>query len=248
MPRTLALSSLPSPARDSRIAFAARVLASVLALAATIALAATPAFAANRLETPGPEAVLLAKSWPDHRIVLDAKCLGLDGGRYACQLRSDPKPASVPSAEWDRLAAAVRSGDTVNVRLALGILPTETQPNVAKVLHDWHLDTPATVMVGLTHAGSQWTVAPSPLTAAGFSSVDKLKADLRAAVPSMEQWGADHSTYAGATATTLRTYDRALNRNIVVYASKNTYCLSLSASGVTVAYHQGGTVVFGRCR
>jgi hypothetical protein len=102
-------------------------------------------------------------------------------------------------------------------------------------------------MVGLTHAGSQWRLAPSPLTATGFSSVDKLKADLRSAIPSIEQWGVDHGTYAGATAAKLRAYDRALNPRIVVVASKQTYCLALAAGGVSMAYRQGDTVVFGRC-
>src|SRR5262249_44109963 len=126
-------------------------------------------------------------------------------------------------------------------------VPTDTQPKVAKILHDWHLDAPATVMVGLTHAGSRWTVAASPLTASGFSSVDKLKASLRAAVPSMEQWAMDHGNYEGATAAKLRGYDRRLASNLVVVSSKTTYCLSITTGGVTMAYHQGGTPVFGHC-
>jgi hypothetical protein len=48
---------------------------------------------------------------------------------------------------------------------------------------------------------------------------------VRAAVPAMEAYNADHNTYAGATVKKLRRYDYGIRGIKVVRATKRTYCI-----------------------
>jgi hypothetical protein len=64
--------------------------------------------------------------------------------------------------------------------------------------------------------------------------------NLRASIPAIEAWNADHDTYAGATLDTLRrAYDYGLADIVVVRASRKTYCIESTVDGVT--YSKAGS-------
>lgn len=58
--------------------------------------------------------------------------------------------------------------------------------------------------------------------------------NLRASIPAIEAWNADHGTYVGATLDTLRrNYDYGLKEVVVVRAGRTTYCIESTVDGVT---------------
>ena len=67
------------------------------------------------------------------------------------------------------------------------------------------------------------------------------QANLRAAVPGMEAYNADHATgYAGVTLTKLQeSYDAGIENVAIVKANSTTYCVENSAP-TTVTYHKSG--------
>jgi hypothetical protein len=63
--------------------------------------------------------------------------------------------------------------------------------------------------------------------------------NVRAAIPALEAWNADHGTYTGATLAKLRKqYDYGLADVRVVFATRNDYCLE-SRVGDEVASKHG---------
>jgi hypothetical protein len=63
--------------------------------------------------------------------------------------------------------------------------------------------------------------------------------NVRAAIPALEAWNADHGTYTGATLAKLRQqYDYGLENVRVVFATRNDYCLE-SRVGNAVASKRG---------
>jgi hypothetical protein len=60
-------------------------------------------------------------------------------------------------------------------------------------------------------------------------------AKIRAAIPALEAWRADHNTYEGATLARLRKYDYGIGNVEVVYASRNDYCLESRVGGAVVS-------------
>jgi len=67
------------------------------------------------------------------------------------------------------------------------------------------------------------------------------QANVRAAVPGMEAFAADHTTgYTGATSATLQaSYDAGIKNVTIRAATQGGYCLENSVPG-TVTYHKSG--------
>jgi hypothetical protein len=74
--------------------------------------------------------------------------------------------------------------------------------------------------------------------------------NLRAAIPAIEAWNADHGTYAGMTIEKLRAkYDYGIPTEVkIVRASKDAYCIESSVGGETYSFRgPGGPLASGRC-
>jgi type IV pilus assembly protein PilA len=82
---------------------------------------------------------------------------------------------------------------------------------------------------------------PSYLSFRVRANVSAAKANVRAAVPGMEAFNADHSTgYKGVTLTILKaSYDQGIKNVKIVRANATTYCLENTLPG-TVIYHKVG--------
>jgi surface antigen len=73
-------------------------------------------------------------------------------------------------------------------------------------------------------------------------------ARVRSAIPALEAWYADHNGYTGATLAGLRTYDRAIQRVRVVFATRADYCLESRVGGKVASKHgPGGDLVQTAC-
>ena len=73
--------------------------------------------------------------------------------------------------------------------------------------------------------------------------------NLRAAIPAIEAWNADHGTYAGMTVAKLRTkYDYGVPDVKIAKAMKTVYCIESSVAGETYSYRgPGGPIARGGC-
>ncbi len=92
---------------------------------------------------------------------------------------------------------------------------------------------------------------PSYLSFRLRANVSAAKANVRAAVPGMEAFNADHSTgYKGVTLTILQaSYDQGIKNIKVVRANATTYCIQNTVPG-TVSYHKvgpSGDIISGVC-
>ena len=92
---------------------------------------------------------------------------------------------------------------------------------------------------------------PSYLSFRTRANVSAAKANVRAAVPGMEGFNADHSTgYTGVTLTKLQqSYDAGIKNIKIVRANSTSYCIQNTVPG-TVTYHKGGpsgAIVAGVC-
>jgi hypothetical protein len=70
---------------------------------------------------------------------------------------------------------------------------------------------------------------------------------VRAAIPALEAYNADHGTYRGVTLGALRQYDMGVTGVRIVRATATSYCLESTGSG---AYHKvgaAGEIVAGAC-
>jgi hypothetical protein len=87
------------------------------------------------------------------------------------------------------------------------------------------------------------TVAPPPV------NYGDAQTNLRAAIPGIEAWNADHGTYAGMTVKKLRAkYDYGIPDIKIVRASKSSYCVESTAAGETWSYRgPAGPLARGRC-
>jgi len=99
----------------------------------------------------------------------------------------------------------------------------------------------------LLAAGCLWTSAG----ASGYGSGDPAagaEANVRAAIPALEAYNADHGSYAGVTLAALRGYDPGVSGVRVVRANGTTYCLQSTFQGAT-AHKDGpaGAIVRGAC-
>jgi hypothetical protein len=70
---------------------------------------------------------------------------------------------------------------------------------------------------------------------------------VRAAIPALEAYNADHSTYKGVTLGALKQYDAGVSGVRIARATATTYCLESTASPV---FHKAGPaapIIAGRC-
>ena len=66
------------------------------------------------------------------------------------------------------------------------------------------------------------------------TAASQAQTNVRASIPALEAWFADHGTYAGATLDLLRkNYDYGLKGVAVVRADRRTYCIESKVDGVT---------------
>jgi hypothetical protein len=74
-------------------------------------------------------------------------------------------------------------------------------------------------------------------------------ADVRSAIPDMEAYYSDHSSFRGTTLAALRSYDSGVPRTIsVVTATAENYCIESNVDGTTASVSgPGGTVKPGAC-
>ena len=71
---------------------------------------------------------------------------------------------------------------------------------------------------------------------------------VRNAIPAIEAYWADHSTYAGLTLTKIRAYDSSIRGVAVKRAGKNGYCIQSTLAGPVVHYDgPAGPLRRGRC-
>src|ERR671926_1055209 len=82
---------------------------------------------------------------------------------------------------------------------------------------------------------------PSYLSFRSRAQNSAAQANVRAAVPGMEAYNADHATgYAGVTLTILQqSYDAGIKNVRVVRANNTSYCIQNTSPG-TVTYFKGG--------
>jgi hypothetical protein len=74
--------------------------------------------------------------------------------------------------------------------------------------------------------------------------------NVRAAIPALEAWNADHGGYEGATLAKLRRqYDYGLHDATVVFATRADYCLESRVGNAVASKHgPGGEVLPQSCR
>jgi type IV pilus assembly protein PilA len=92
---------------------------------------------------------------------------------------------------------------------------------------------------------------PSYLSFRTRANVSAAKANVRAGVPGMEAFNADHATgYSGVTLTKLQvSYDAGIKNIKIVRATSTSYCIQNTVPGTTT-YHKGGPsgdIVSGVC-
>ena len=92
---------------------------------------------------------------------------------------------------------------------------------------------------------------PSYLSFRGRANISAAKANVRAAVPGMEAFNADHATgYTGAHLTKLQvSYDAGIKNVTIKRVNQTTYCVENTVPG-TVTYHKvgpSGDIVSGGC-
>jgi len=85
-------------------------------------------------------------------------------------------------------------------------------------------------------ASSSQSSATVTYSSAGDASV--ALANLRASIPAVEAWYADHGTYAGMAVDKLRTqYDYGIALDLkIVRATKKAYCVESTVAGETWSY------------
>ena len=81
---------------------------------------------------------------------------------------------------------------------------------------------------------------PSYLSFRNRAEVAAAKANVRAAIPGVEAFYADHASgYSGLTLAELQTIDAGIKNVSVVTASTTTYCIE-STNNANVVYHKNG--------
>ncbi len=93
---------------------------------------------------------------------------------------------------------------------------------------------------------------PSYLSFKTRANKSAAQANVRAAVPGVEAYNADHATgYTGVTLTKLQqSYDAGIKDVKVVRANTTSYCVENSNPPATIRYHKGGPnggIVSGPC-
>ena len=89
----------------------------------------------------------------------------------------------------------------------------------------------------LVAAGCFWTGPVTGGSGSGDASAGA-EANVRAAIPALEAYNADHGTYSGVTLRALQRYDAGVTHVRIVRATKSTYCLQSTFRSTT--FHKAG--------
>jgi hypothetical protein len=110
-------------------------------------------------------------------------------------------------------------------------------------------DEPGGVRVTLPDGGVAFVPEESYERLQADEAAGEARSTVRAAVPAIEAWYADHGTYAGATTERLRAIDFGIPERLrVVSAGAESYCVETTVDGHS-AHMKGptGPVADGRC-
>jgi hypothetical protein len=99
----------------------------------------------------------------------------------------------------------------------------------------WGLLPLAAALLALTGCHDYWGTSSSGSGSATYGS-DASAESVRAAIPAIEAYRADHGSYAGLTVEVLRSYDNAIGDFSIVVAKKASYCIESTAGGTTYSY------------
>lgn len=89
------------------------------------------------------------------------------------------------------------------------------------------------------HCGTRGAVVPRPASPPSTPpNLTTAEQRLRAAVPAIEAYAADHAGYAGMTLAALQKYDAGIVDIVIVRASRDTYCIE-SGAGPDM-FHRNG--------
>jgi hypothetical protein len=239
-----------------------RAMAYSLGITALVVVALTDGasahgFSGARWTSARAESTMSAATWPDHRIVIGQTCVGIDpvdrgtaeiSAHLACRLNIYLRPATVPLARWDTMAAAFRRHDIATVYALLGVPVGSSAAMVQAAAEKWGLKSVRAVAVGVAvRSASSWAPTRSAIPAGSFDLALQQRRELLAAIPAVEAYNADHGSYAGLSLAKLRKIDSnesALLRIIV--ATKTAYCVQL---GTPTWFERGpgGAPTLGHC-
>jgi hypothetical protein len=103
------------------------------------------------------------------------------------------------------------------------------------------------VPLPLLAAGCLWAGTPSSGYGSGDASASA-ESEVRAAIPAIEAWNADHGTYKGVTLRGLHSYDAGVTGVRIVRATRVSYCIESLGDGVTASKTgPGGDIVDRPC-
>ena len=138
---------------------------------------------------------------------------------------------------WQIVTVTALSALLVGVGAGRYLLPAKSEPEGVKV------DLPD---------GSGTLYLRDQPTADDFerrATTSEVQANVRAAIPALEAYNADHGGYTGATLENLRaSYDAGIKDVALVRADRMTYCIE-SSVGSAVYHKEGpaGDIVEGHC-
>ena len=108
----------------------------------------------------------------------------------------------------------------------------------------------AVVHIGRGATNETKTVASVAVTMPAASAKQAAAGNVRAAIPSLEAFYAEHGTYSGATVVALRRdYDTGLSPTVKLgWVETGRYCLESTVEGQTASVTMpGGEIVLGGC-
>ena len=121
----------------------------------------------------------------------------------------------------------------------------------------WHVVALIAVVAGvigytrLGHAAKSTTetIASNALAIPSQASLTVAEQNVQQALPALQSYFTEHGTYAGASATALRSYNGGLSPTLqVVGASATAFCVEDTVDGATAdAVSTSGPVAAGRC-
>jgi type IV pilus assembly protein PilA len=145
----------------------------------------------------------------------------------------------------DRALSFALTGEALPADIAVShrLQHTKEQPTMTKRMrHGEHGFTLIELLVVIIILGVLLAIAiPSYLSFRGRANKSAAQANVRAAVPGMEAFNADHSTgYVGVNLAKLQgSYDAGIKNVTIRAATLGGYCLENTSPG-TVTYHKSG--------
>ena len=95
-------------------------------------------------------------------------------------------------------------------------------------------------------SGCFWGGGTGSTGSSGYGSYDG-ETRVRAAIPALEAYNADHGTYKGVTLGALRSYDAGVSGVRIVRATATSYCLESTGSGAFHKTGSAGEILPGAC-